>query len=250
MDAMPSQSPASSGAYADFRTTHWSIVLQAGHEPSPAANSALEILCRTYWYPLYAFIRRQGNCPHDAEDLTQEFFARFLRLKSLSVVAPHKGKFRTFLLVSLKHFLSDARDRARAAKRGGGKPLLSLDDDDAEHRYAAELPAVLSPENLFDRRWALTVLNNAFARTQAEFSTEDKAAQFDELKVFLSNEAAPGIYEELALKLNMTPGAVGTAVYRLRQRYGELVRAEVANTVGGPADVESELNYILEMAGQ
>jgi RNA polymerase sigma-70 factor (ECF subfamily) len=210
----------------------------------------LEKLCRTYWYPLYACVRRKGHSPQDAQDITQEFFARLLRLNSLREVGREKGRFRTFLLASLKHFLSDHWDKARAAKRGGGRSALSLDDGDAEQRYAAELAVDLNPEKLFDRRWALTVLNNALARLAAEFAAADKAAQFAALRTYLSNEATPGAYEALAPRLNMTAGAIGTAVYRLRQRYAELVRAEVADTVASPTDVDAELNHLFEVAGQ
>jgi len=233
-----------------FATTHWSVVLQAGVEPSTQASAALEELCRTYWFPLYVYVRRQGHAPQDAEDLTQEFFARLLRLHSLRDVSPEKGKFRTFLLASLNHFLADHWDKTRAAKRGGGQRAFSLDDEDAEQRYAAELAVNLAPEKLFDRRWALTVLNNAFTRVQREFVDAGKAAQFDELKLFLSSEATPGAYETPARRLAMTPQAVGMAVLRLRQRYADLVRREVANTVAGPADVETEMNYLFEVAGQ
>lgn len=235
---------------AAFHTTHWSLVLEAAQSDSRRSVAALESLSRAYWYPLYAFVRRRGHGPEDAQDITQEFFARLLRLNSLRDVAREKGKFRTFLIVSLNHFLSDAWDKSRAIKRGGGQTVLSLDDAEAEHRYAAELTDGLSPEKLFDRRWALTVLNNALTRLAAEFAAAGKADQFAALKQFLSSEAAPGVYERLAPRLNMTPRAAGTAVYRLRQRYAELVRAEVADTVARPADVEAELNYLFEVAGQ
>ena len=224
--------------------------MEAGRDSSPQAAAALEQLCRAYWYPLYACVRRKGLNPEEAQDLTQEFFARLLRLNSLRAVGRERGRFRTFLLASLNHFLSDHWDKARAAKRGGGRAVLSLDDDEAEQRYGAELCAGLSPEKLFDRRWALTVLNHAMTRLQAEFSAADKADQYAALKTFLSSEAAAGAYEALASRLNLSPRAVGTAVYRLRRRYAELVRAEVAGTVAGPADVETELNYLLEVAGQ
>jgi RNA polymerase sigma-70 factor (ECF subfamily) len=235
---------------AHFRTTHWSLVLSAGHGDSPAAGAALERLCQDYWYPIYAFVRRQGSGPHDAQDLTQEFFARLLRLNSLRQVGREKGRFRTFLLASLRHFLSDARDKVRAAKRGGGEPALSLDDADAEQRYASELSSPFAPEKMFDHRWALTVLNNALVRLQAESAVEGRDGRFDHLKPFLSTEAAAGTYNALAPKLGMTPHAVGMAVCRLRKRYAELVREEVAETVAGSADVDAELNYLLEVAGQ
>jgi RNA polymerase sigma-70 factor (ECF subfamily) len=212
---------------ARIRTTHWSVVLSAGDSDSPAAGDALQQLCRDYWYPIYAFVRRQGSSPHDAQDLTQEFFARLLRLNSLREVRREKGRFRTFLLASLRHFLADARDKARAAKCGGGALPISLDPEDAEQRYATELAADASPERVFDHRWALTVLNRALTCLQEEFAAAGKAAQFDGLKPFLSTEATAGAYDALAPQLSMTPRAVGMAACRLRQRYGELVRAEV-----------------------
>ena len=224
--------------------------MQAGAEPSRQASSALDQLCRTYWFPIYVYVRREGHSPHDAEDLTQEFFARLLRLNSLREVGREKGRFRTFLLASLHHFLSDHWDKTSAAKRGGGERVLSLDDADAEQRYAADLTVNLAPEKLFDRRWALTVLNNAFTRLQGEFVAAGKSAQFGALKSFLSSEALPGAYESPARQLAMTPHAVGMAVLRLRQRYADLVRGEVAETVAGPAEVEAELNYLFEVAGQ
>src|SRR6266513_290942 len=191
-----SHSPAATSYLgSDFKTTHWSVVLQAGRDSSSDATAALEKLCRAYWYPIYVYVRRQGHAAHDAQDLTQEFFAQLLRLRSLGAVAPHKGKFRTFLLVSLKHFLSDARDAARAQKRGGGRAVLSLDEDEAEHRYAADLAVTMSPESLFDRRWALTLLNNALLRSEAEFTAADKTEQFSAPQSFLPNEALPGVYD-------------------------------------------------------
>ncbi len=250
MNEGPHASSISAAAGAGFRTTHWSQVLAVGEGATPAAAAALEELCRTYWYPLYAYVRRKGHGPEDAKDITQEFFARLLRLNSLRDVSREKGRFRTFLLVSLNHFIADHWDKARAAKRGGGQPALSLDEADAEARYASDLAVDLTPEKLFDRRWALTVLNNALNRLQGEFAEAGKSALFDELKQFLSSSAAPGRYEELAPGMKMTPQAVSMAVYRLRQRYAELVRSEVAETVAGPGDLEAELNYLFEVAGQ
>ncbi len=253
MTPVPSFEPQNESVSAQrgvFSTTHWSVVLLAGQENSPNAVEALEKLCRTYWYPIYVFVRRHGHDAQDAQDLTQEFFARLLRLHSLRDVAREKGRFRTFLLASLNHFLSDVWDKSRALKRGGGQATLSLDATDAESRYAAELPPDLNAEKLFDRHWALTMLNHALARLQEEFAAAGKAGYFAALKNFLSNEAAPGDYEKLAPQLEMSPGSMGTAVYRLRQRYAELVRAIVADTVAQPRDVEAELNYLFEVAGQ
>jgi len=235
---------------AGFRTTHWSLVLEAGSSASPQAAVALEALCQAYWYPLYACVRRKGHDPEDAKDITQEFFARLLRLNSLRTVGREKGRFRTFLLASLDHFISDHWDKLRTAKRGGGQVPFSLDEAGAEQLYAADLAVDGAPQKLFDRRWALTVLNNALGRVEAEFVAAGKAAQFDELKTFLSAEAAPGAYAALAPRLEMTPHAVSMAVCRLRQRYAECVRAEVAETVAGPGEIDGELEYLFEVAGQ
>ena len=233
-----------------FVTTDWSAVLQAGQSPSPLVAGALEKLCRTYWPPLYSYVRRKGLSPHDAEDLTQEFFGRLLRLNSLSRVGREKGRFRTFLLASVNHFLSDEWDRARAQKRGGGQRLQFFDETNAEEQFQAEGQPAASPERQFDRRWALTVLNGALNQLSAEQTQAGKAAQFAALKNFLSAEAAAGEYDALAASLNLTPGAIAVAVHRLRQRYGELVRAEVANTVANPADVDAELDYLCELVAR
>jgi len=220
------------------------VVLAAGQASAPGAQAALETLCRSYWYPLYAYVRRQGYGPQDAEDLTQEFFARLLRLNSLESVAPHKGRFRTFLLVSLKHFLSDARDAIRAAKRGGGQTVLSLDEGSAERRYRQEEPAVAaSPEDLFDRRWLLALLDQALTRLDKEYADAGKAAQFASLKEFLQNPTEDGDYDRAAAALGLNPGAVAVAVHRLRQRYRDLVRAAIAETVSSSEEMEEELRH-------
>src|SRR6266404_3200449 len=151
-----------------FTATHWSVVLMAGQASSPQAAEALERLCRTYWYPLYAYVRRQGHAPHDAQDLTQEFFARLLARNYLATVGREKGRFRSFLLAALNHFMADERDRAKAAKRGGGKALISLDEEDAETRYQADMASPLSPDKIFEKRWATTLLEQAFTRLRDE----------------------------------------------------------------------------------
>lgn len=204
----------------------------------------MERLCSAYWFPLYAFVRRSGYSPPDAQDLTQEFFARLLRLNSLAVVAPHKGKFRTFLLASLKHLLSDARDKARAAKRGHGQIVLSLDDHDAEQRYLLEPATDASPEVLFDRRWLLALLEQALTRLGNEYADAGKVAQFEGLKEFLQSPTEDGDYDRVATALGLNPGAVAVAVHRLRQRYRDLVRAEIAQTVSGPEEMEEELRHL------
>jgi DNA-directed RNA polymerase specialized sigma24 family protein len=235
---------AHSGGIADFRTTHWSLVLCAGHDSSPQSAMALETLCRAYWYPLYVYVRRQGHGPHDAQDLTQEFFARLLRLNSLATVAPHKGRFRTFLLVSLKHFLADAWDAATAAKRGGNKPLVSLDEEGAEERYRLEPASEPTPDVAFERRWVMALLEQALARLLAEYASTGKVRTFELLKTFLETPADDGDYERAGAALGMNPGAVAVAVHRLRQRYRDLVRAEIAQTVSSPEEMEEELRHL------
>ncbi len=230
-----------------FATTHWSVVLQAGSSGSTQANRALEELCRSYWLPLYTFVRRQGYGPHDAQDLTQGFFVRLLRSDAFSGVAPEKGKFRSFLLASLKHFLSDARDYERAEKRGGGQSLVRIDEDEAEKCYL-QMPVVdAEPEKTFDRRWALTVLERAVERLKEEYLNSGRTQIFEALKVFLSSEALPGQYDELAPRLGMSANAVGVAVHRLRQRYRECIRLELAQTVASPQDLDGEMDYLFSV---
>src|SRR5438445_1729020 len=177
-----------------FATTHWSVVLTAGQNSSPQAAEALEKLCRTYWYPLYAYVRRQGHSPPDAQDLTQEFFARLLARNYLGTVGREKGKFRSFLLAALNHFMADERDRARAAKRGGGKALISLDEEDAETRYQADMASSLPPDKIFEKRWATTLLEQAFSKLREESVAAGKGERFDRLKVFLQEGSDPGDY--------------------------------------------------------
>ena len=235
---------------AGFTRTHWSLVLLAGQAPSPPAQEALEQLCRTYWFPLYAFVRRQGHTPADAQDLTQEFFARFLAKNYLADVHPKKGKFRSFLLASLKHFLANEWDRVKAEKRGGNYEILSLDRDVAETRLLGESVVEATPECEFERRWVLTVMEQALAKLKAESAAEDKSAQFSSLMTFLSREANPGGYARVAEQLGMKPGAVAVAVHRLRQRYGQLLRAEIAQTVTCPAEVDDEMHYLFEVVNR
>ena len=237
---------AGTSSPAWFRTTHWSLVSLAGDANSPQATAALERLCQTYWLPLYSYIRRQGYAPHDAQDLAQGFFARLLRMNSLASVAQQKGKFRTFLLAALHHFLSDELDHARAEKRGGGRNLISLDEASAEQRYL-EVPAPdLTPEKLYDRRWALTVMEQALDRLRKDYGTAGNAALFEQLNGFLSREAAHGEYDSAAHKLGMSPGTMAVAVHRLRQRYRECVRFELSQTVTSREDLELEMKHLFE----
>jgi RNA polymerase sigma-70 factor (ECF subfamily) len=245
MDDSHDESAMSAAQVADFRTTHWSQVLEAGHASSPNAGAALEILCRTYWYPIYVYVRRQGHNPHDAEDLTQEFFSRLLRLNSLEAVAPHRGKFRTFLLVSLKHYLADAWDAQKALKRGGGARIFSLDDDTAEERYQLEATAEAPPDVAFERRWLLTVLEQAMTRLRQEYTASGKLRQFEAFKDLLTNPTPDGEYDRLAVELAITPGAIAVAMHRLRHRYRDLVRAEIANTVSNAEELAEELRHLM-----
>lgn len=233
-----------------FATTHWTVILAAGDQASPQAGQALEQLCRVYWYPLYAYVRRKGYNAHDAEDLTQAFFAHFLDKNYLARANRDRGRFRSFLLTSLQNFLAHEWERARAAKRGGGRTLVPWDEVSGESRYALEPVSGLSPDKVFEQRWATTVFQKALAELQREMAAAGNSEQFEHLKKFLSAKAEAGDYAEAAAALGMTPGAVGVAVHRLRQRYGELVRAEIAHTVSTPAEVEEEMRYLIKLVSQ
>jgi len=213
------------------------------HEP------ALDTLCQTYWFPLYAYLRRRGYDSHQAEDYTQGFFAGILERKGLQRADPKYGKFRSFLLASLKNFLADEWDRARAQKRGGDKNIISLDFDAAASRYDLEPADRLSPEKLFDRSWALTVLTRAMDRLKAESASSDKQRLFDGLKVYLAAERDAVSYRDVAGELDMTEGAVKVAVHRLRRRYRELVREEIAQTVTTEAQVDEEIRDLFAALG-
>jgi DNA-directed RNA polymerase specialized sigma24 family protein len=231
-------------AGADFRTTHWSMVLAAGQSESPQTAAAMEELCRDYWFPLYAYARRRGQSVHDAQDLTQEFFSRLVQHNTFAHLSREKGRFRSYLLSAFQYFMSGEWDRARAQKRGGGQPVISLDAAQAETRYGLEQATEASPERAFDRRWALTLMERAMVLLRGEFEAAGKGGQFEALKGFLSREAASAEYQSIAVRLSLSPSAVAVAVHRLRQRYGEMVRIQVAQTVATPADLEEELRYL------
>ena len=230
-----------------FNTTHWSVVLAAGQTGSPQSAEALEKLCCTYWFPLYSFVRRQGRGPEEAQDLTQEFFARFLEKGSVGRASSERGRFRTFLLTSLQNFLRHEWERAQAEKRGGGRRPIPWDEADAESRYCVEVNPQLTPDQIFDQRWAMALFQTALSRLQKESAAAEKGAQFDELKGFLSTEAKEGDYGAAACHLGLTKGAVAVAVHRLRQRYGELVKEEIAHTVGTPVEAEEEMRYLIRL---
>jgi RNA polymerase sigma-70 factor (ECF subfamily) len=236
-----SSSPAGGG---QFTKTHWSVVLQAAQAGTPQAEAALEKLCRTYWRPLYEYVRRRGYGPHDAQDMTQEFFARLLTKPFLSNVGPERGRFRSFLLASMNHFLANEWDRARAEKRGGKVNFISLDEASPEGGFAKDDLLDVNAERAFARRWAMVLLSEAMRRLQAETSSAGKSALFGRLKGFLEAEPAPGEYARVAADLGWTQGAVAVAVHRLRSRYRELLTEEVAETVAGPDEVADELRQL------
>jgi RNA polymerase sigma-70 factor (ECF subfamily) len=242
-------SPTPDPPPASFGSTHWSLVLQARDHNAPQAQQALETLCRTYWYPLYAFIRRQGH-PHDnAEDLTQEFFARLLEKDFLDAVERGKGKFRAFLLACCKHFLSNQRDRDRAAKRGGGRLPLRLDFPAADERYRREPADTMTPEKLYERRWALTLLGQVLERLRQEYHTSGKGELYDRLKGMLTTAADTAPYAEIGAALGMSEAAVKKTAQRLRQRYRELLRDEVGATVEEPEQVADEIRALFAALG-
>src|SRR5947208_4073503 len=228
-----------------FATTHWSVVLSATDSSAPGAQEALEKLCCSYWYPLYAFVRREGYSPEDAQDLTQAFFARFLEKNYLAQVDREKGKFRSFLLASLRHFLSDERDRTRAAKRGGGQIPLSLDAQDAEGRYALEPVDEMSAEKIFERRWALTVLDATRTCLREEYAASGKAERFAVLAQFLPGENPALTYAQAASQLGLAAGTVKWEVHQLKQRYREVLRAEIAHTVGSADQIDDEVRHLI-----
>jgi RNA polymerase sigma factor (sigma-70 family) len=232
-----------------FVTTHWSVVVTAGSGDTIGARRALEKLCQTYWYPLYAYVRRRNFSPQDAEDLTQEFFARFLAHDWVANADREKGRFRTFLLSALNHFLANEWDKARAQKRGGGVRLLPLEIDTAETRYSREPPDHVTPEQHFERRWALTLLDSVTRRLRIEYEQDGKQDLFAALHPCLVGDRTSQPYEELAKRMSLTEGAVKSAVHRLRQRYRQLLREEIASTVSGPGDVEEELRHLIAVLG-
>lgn len=231
----------------EFRTTHWSVVLAAGDNASPQSAEALEKLCRIYWLPLYAYVRRSGRGPEEAEDMTQAFFEHFLESNAVSRADRQRGRFRTFLLTSLQNFLSKEWQRACAEKRGGGRALLAWDELSPETRYQPETASELTPDKVFDQRWALTLFQQALVRLREEYAAGGKREQFERLKDFLSAEVGEGVYANVAAQLGMGRSAVAVAVHRLRQRYGQLVRDEIAHTVASPAEVEEELQYLIKL---
>jgi RNA polymerase sigma-70 factor (ECF subfamily) len=240
--------PVAGGEHAEaaFMTTHWSVVLEAQGE-SPAAQDALEKLCRTYWWPLYGFVRRSGYNPEEAQDLIQGFFALLLERRDLDVVRREKGRLRSYLLVSLKNFLAKARRRELALKRGEGQALVHLDELLARERSDLEPADNLTADRIYERRWALTLLEQVLRRLESEYRSGGNAKLFDCLKEFLSDEPGRRSQAEVARELGMTENAVKQAFHRLRQRYRQLLRDEIVQTVAVPGDIEDELRHFISV---
>jgi RNA polymerase sigma factor (sigma-70 family) len=237
------------GSDAWFVTTHWSVVLSAQEKGSARSSAALETLCRTYWYPLYAYARHLGHNPADAEDLTQGFFARLLEKDSLRTAAREKGRFRSFLLVTFKRFMANEWDRQHAAKRGGFASVVPIDQELAETRYASEPAHHIPPDVLFDRQWAVTLLERTMARLQEEYLASGRAKLFEYLQSALSKEESALPYAEIASRLKLTEAAVKMAVFRLRARYREILQGEIAQTVSSAEEVEEEIRHLFSAFG-
>ena len=229
-----------------FATTRWSLVLDAGGDATPRGRAALATLCELYWYPLYSYLRRRGQSAEDAQDLTQGFFARLLEKQALQVVDRSRGRFRSFLLASLDHYVSNERDHARAQKRGGRTPPISLDIAMAEECYIREPADPWTPEKIFDRNWALALLGRVLARLGRELQAEGKGELFNALQGYLPGDQAPASYRELGRSLGMTDGALRVAVHRLRRRYRTLLYDEIAQTVATPEEIDLELQYLID----
>jgi RNA polymerase sigma-70 factor (ECF subfamily) len=247
MVSADSGNAAASRNPAQFATTHWSTVLAAGDSAVPGSREALERLCRACWYPLYAFVRGLGKAPEDAQDLTQAFFERLLEKHYLKDVAREQGRFRCFLITAFKRFLCDQYDRATAAKRGGRFGVQPLAPAEAEHRWHETASLSNGPEESFDRAWAEELLRASISRLREECETAHKGAQFEQLKVFLSRPAQRTDYARVGERLGMSPDAVAMAVVRLRRQFRALMRAEIANTVATPAEIDDEMRYLVNL---
>jgi RNA polymerase sigma-70 factor (ECF subfamily) len=232
-----------------FVTTHWSLVLRAGRADADAAREGLQELYQTYWYPLYCFIRRTGRTPHEAEDLTQGFFARLLQKNFVADARRERGKFRSFLLLALKRFLANEWDRQHAQKRGGFQTTVEIDQAMAEARLDAELRQELAPEILFDRQWAMMLLERTMTQLREEYIASGRAKLFEHLNACLTHEEASGSYGQIARELRLTEAAVKQAAYRLRARYREILRAEIGKTVSSPQEIDDELRFLFACFG-
>jgi RNA polymerase sigma factor (sigma-70 family) len=233
---------------ARFRTTRWSAILIAAESQVPGSHAALTELCRLYWYPLYAFARRRGTGPHDAQDLTQGFFLHLLENRALKRAHPLKGKFRSFLLTSFKNFASDEAARARCQKRGGDREFVFLDSEDAENRYQLEPADHLTAEKIFDARWAMTLLTHAVERLRQEYAARGEGPRFEVLKVFVGVEGgrSPPSYQEISQSLRVSEGAAKTLIHRFRKRYTVILREEIGRTVSDPAAIDPEIHALCD----
>lgn len=232
-----------------FDTTRWSVVLAVQVGSTSRAQKALATLCEAYWEPLYAYCRRQRHGAEEARDLTQGYFTQLLEKDYLAEVHPSKGKLRSFLLASFKHFLANERDKVRALKRGGGSPQISLDTETAESRYRVEAIDHLTPDKVFERRWALTVLERVLDRLRQEAANAGKDKQFDRLKAFLTGEGPRLPYKKVGDELGMSEGAVKTAVHRLRRHFGQLLRDEITETLANPEEIDEEIRHLFSVVG-
>jgi len=243
MSACGTSSLPANSKPAQFTTTHWSLVFAAGQNFSPSSEEAVAKLCENYWYPLYYYVRRQGHGPEDAEDLTQQFFARLLEKNYLSKASRDRGKFRSFLLGSMKHFLVNEWKRTGRLKRGGGQSFISFDFFRAESRYTFE--PVSAPEYAYEKQWAVALVEQVIKGLTHEYGAMGKGALYAELKGFIWGEESSASYAEIGCRLNMAEGAVKVSVHRLRQRFSALLRAEVANTVSGSEEIDDELRHLI-----
>jgi len=241
---LPATPSSVSDGAAQFPATLWSVVLLAGQSSDRRSEEALATLCRAYWFPLYAYLRRRGKAPADAQDLTQSFLLHLMEKRTLSRVHRERGKFRSFLLASLQYFLADEKDKQQAQKRGGRATFISLDQDQAEEWYQAMPVQTLDPAKVFERRWATTLLDRTLARLETEFAGSGRKERFEQLQVFLLGDPEAISYAEAGKRLGLREGAVKVAVLRLRQRFRELLRAEIASTVADEAEVEEELLHL------
>ena len=230
-----------------FETTQWSVVIAAGKDSSPEARQALATLCQKYWGPLYIFVRRKNYTVEDAQDITQGFFAQFLERGSIRGASRDRGKFRAYLLSALKHYMTDEWRKGQAQKRGGGQVLLSLDFDSAEKIYNMEPVDNKTPDVIYQEHWAMTLLNTIFDDLEKEYGDAGRADFFSKLKPYFTGEDAEGTYAQLAEALDTTEGAIKTSIYRLRKRFGSLLRAEIAQTVANADDVEDEINHLFSL---
>lgn len=241
---MDSQLASDSPSPGQFPTTRWSRVILAGDLDAPLARQSLAELCNAYWYPLYAYIRRRGYDPDQASDLTQDFFARLLEKGLLAEVDPTRGRFRAFLRTVCLHFLANRHDHEQAKKRGGGRSFLSIDSGDAEGRYSKELADGLTPERIFERSWALTLLGRVLEQLGREYDEAGKRATFEALRGMLDGTSDTAAYASVAERMGATEGAARVAAHRLRRRYGEMLRREIASTLADPAEVEDEIRQL------